>query len=65
MGDIALHVSPKFHEKHVVRNSVQNMHWGHEEKHGHMPIHPGQTFELIILCDPHHYKVNNAQAHIH
>ena len=34
------------------------MNWGVEEKHGHMPLARGQGFEIIILCDPSHYKVN-------
>lgn len=55
--DIALHVSPRFNENHVTRNSLQNMSWGPEENHGHMPIQRGQSFEIIILCDPTHYKI--------
>ncbi|PSN32330.1 hypothetical protein C0J52_17636 [Blattella germanica] len=55
--DIAVHVCPKFHENHITRNSLQNMSWGVEENHGHMPIARGQGFEIIILCDPSHYKI--------
>lgn len=33
------------------------MTWGVEENHGHMPLARGQGFEIIILCDPTHYKV--------
>lgn len=33
------------------------MQFGYEENHGVMPISPGQNFEIIILCDPQHFKV--------
>jgi hypothetical protein len=55
--DIAIHVSPRFNENCITRNSLQNMTWGVEENHGHMPLARGQRFEIIILCDPSHYKV--------
>ncbi|KAJ9582385.1 hypothetical protein L9F63_003278 [Diploptera punctata] len=55
--DIALHISPRFCEHHITRNSLQNMSWGVEENHGHMPLTAGQSFEIIILCDPSHYKI--------
>ncbi|PNF22381.1 hypothetical protein B7P43_G17260 [Cryptotermes secundus] len=55
--DIALHVSPRFNESYITRNSLQNMAWGVEENHGHMPLSRGQGFEIIILCDPTHYKI--------
>jgi hypothetical protein len=55
--DIALHVSFRFNQNYVARNSLQNMTWGVEESHGHMPLAQGQGFEIIILCDPTHYKV--------
>lgn len=57
-GDIALHVSPNLHSGHIDRNSVQHMSWGHEEKHGGMPVRLGETFEMVILCDPQFYKVS-------
>lgn len=55
--DIALHVTPRFNENYITRNSLQNMAWGVEENHGHMPLTRGQGFEIIILCEPTHYKV--------
>jgi hypothetical protein len=57
--DIALHVSPHFNKGHIARNSIVNMTWGIEEIHGHMPLLRGQGFEIIILCDPTHYKVRS------
>ena len=55
--DIALHLAPRFSENYITRNSLQNMVWGVEENHGYMPLARGQGFEIIILCDPSHYKV--------
>lgn len=55
--DIALHVAPRFNENYITRNSLQNMAWGVEENHGHMPLARGHGFEIIILCDPTHYKI--------
>ncbi|KAL0273193.1 UNVERIFIED_CONTAM: hypothetical protein PYX00_005927 [Menopon gallinae] len=57
MGDVALHVCPKFDSKCVIRNTIQNMQMGYEERHGPMPIYPGQNFEVIILCDPQNFKI--------
>jgi hypothetical protein len=56
--DIALHVNPRFNANHITRNSLQNMVWGLEENYGHMPLARGQGFEIMILCDPTHYKVS-------
>lgn len=58
--DIALHLSPRFMENYVMRSSLQNQSWGGEENHGSMPLSRGQNFEIIILCDPAHFKVNCA-----
>ncbi|KAK7874239.1 hypothetical protein R5R35_006278 [Gryllus longicercus] len=55
--DIALHISCRFPENTIVRNSLQNMNWGPEETFGHMPLARGQGFEIIVLCDPDHYKI--------
>lgn len=57
-GDIVFHLCPRFRENCVVRNNVQNMNWGPEERSGSMPIYPGQSFEVIIMCDQYNYKVN-------
>ncbi|KAL6431756.1 hypothetical protein ACFW04_007347 [Cataglyphis niger] len=55
--DIAIHVSPRFPEGFVTRNSIESMTWGVEENSGPLWIHPGQKFEMIILCDYHCYKI--------
>ncbi|XP_063230854.1 galectin-4-like isoform X2 [Bacillus rossius redtenbacheri] len=55
--DIALHLSPKFAENVVARSSLHGLTWGPDETVGHMPLARGQGFELLILCDPAHYKI--------
>lgn len=55
--DIALHLSIRFPESVVVRNSLIDSRWGPEERFGHMPFSRGSGFELLILCDPNHFKI--------
>lgn len=31
--------------------------WGPEESLGYFPFTPGQAFEIILLCEPTHFKV--------
>jgi hypothetical protein len=56
--DVAIHVNPRFNENLIVRNSLQKAVWGKEERYGPMPLARGQGFEILILCDPTHYKVS-------
>lgn len=55
--DIALHVSPCFPEGIIRRNSIISMSWGPEESHGPLPIQPGTSFEIIILCEYKCFKI--------
>ncbi|XP_029164320.1 pro-resilin-like [Nylanderia fulva] len=55
--DIAIHVSPRFPEGFITRNSIESMAWGAEENFGPMWIHLGEKFEIKILCDYHCYKI--------
>lgn len=55
--DIAIHVSPRFAEGVIARNHIESMSWGEDESAGPMWIHPGQEFEMLILCDYHCYKI--------
>ncbi|XP_049812167.1 galectin-4-like isoform X1 [Schistocerca nitens] len=55
--DIALHLSIRFPESVVVRNSLIDSRWGPEERFGGMPFSRGLGFELLILCDPNHFKI--------
>nr|CAD7425770.1 unnamed protein product [Timema monikensis] len=64
--DIALHVSARFHENVISRNSLHGLNWGPDELTGHMPLARAQGFEIIILCEPESYKIAiNGQHYTH
>ncbi|VDI67660.1 galectin-9 [Mytilus galloprovincialis] len=56
-SDTALHFNIRFNENCAVRNSLQNGSWGSEERTGGMPFQKNYPFEIIILCQHHHFKV--------
>ena len=60
-ADIALHFNPRFGGQKVVRNTLKKQQWGGEEKgHSYFPFGHNQNFEIIILCEPEHFKVPNS-----
>ena len=61
--NIAIHFSPQFDSRKVVRNSLQNLMWGPEESIGYFPFSPGQPFEVILLCEASHFKIAVNEAH--
>ncbi|XP_054706100.1 basic salivary proline-rich protein 2-like [Uloborus diversus] len=58
-SDIALHLSPVFSPPpRIVRNSLENQHWGPEESHGvQFPLSCDQGFEILILAETDHFKI--------
>ncbi|XP_033125921.1 galectin-8-like isoform X2 [Anneissia japonica] len=57
-ADIALHFNPRFQALKVVRNTLTRQSWGKEETQGsYFPFAHGQHFQIIILCEPHQFKV--------
>jgi len=56
-GNTALHLSTRFSEGAVVRNSKNNNQWGQEERGGSFPFSKNQPFQLQILCDPQSFKI--------
>uniref|UniRef100_A0A8C6Y2B3 Galectin n=1 Tax=Naja naja TaxID=35670 RepID=A0A8C6Y2B3_NAJNA len=47
LGNIALHVNPRFKERALVRNSFINGAWGSEERNiAFLPFCPGQAFQV-------------------
>ncbi|XP_029140743.1 galectin-4-like [Protobothrops mucrosquamatus] len=58
MGNIALHVNPRFKEGALVRNSFINGCWGSEERNiAFLPFCPGQSFQLEITYLQNCYEV--------
>ncbi|XP_026571217.1 galectin-4-like [Pseudonaja textilis] len=58
LGNIALHVNPRFKEGALVRNSFINGAWGSEERNvAFLPFCPGQAFQLEITYLENCYQV--------
>ncbi|XP_066154750.1 uncharacterized protein [Euwallacea fornicatus] len=55
--DTALHLSVRLNQGYIARNIYKAGAWGNEEGSGKLPIGQAESFEIIILTDPHHYKV--------
>ncbi|KAH1007897.1 hypothetical protein HUJ04_005074 [Dendroctonus ponderosae] len=55
--DTALHVSVRFNQGYIARNIYKGGAWGDEQGSGKLPIGQAQSFEIIILVDPQHYKI--------
>ncbi|KAL8199293.1 UNVERIFIED_CONTAM: hypothetical protein K2H54_039416 [Gekko kuhli] len=49
--DTAFHLNPRFNEQVIIRNSQFSGHWGPEERHLLLLLHPGQAFTIWILCE--------------
>uniref|UniRef100_A0A1Y1L375 Galectin n=1 Tax=Photinus pyralis TaxID=7054 RepID=A0A1Y1L375_PHOPY len=56
-SDVALHISVRLLQGYIARNSLQDDDWGEEEGDGNLTIGSGQSFEILILCDPSSYKI--------
>lgn len=59
MSDIALHVSIRFDQYCVVRNSKLSGGWQHEERDGAIPpsVRPGAALQMLVRCEPHCFKI--------
>ncbi|XP_037541945.1 galectin-8 [Nematolebias whitei] len=57
-SNIALHLNPRLKKGVFIRNSFLSECWGPEEKNlERFPFSAGQYFEMIIMCDPQHFRV--------
>ena len=57
-NDINLHMSIRFHENCIVRNTKQGGRYGSEERGGGLPLGKGQNFHMLIAVHPHCFKVS-------
>jgi hypothetical protein len=63
-GDLAFHFNPRFPDRCVMKNNLQNGSWGQEEKAtAPFPFMPGTPFAMMILGDPQEFKVAVNQSH--
>jgi hypothetical protein len=62
-GDVALHFNPRFNEKKIVRNSMQNNEWQNEEREGGFPFKKDIAFDLLFVNEPYAIQIyiNNEQ----
>jgi hypothetical protein len=63
-GDLAFHFNPRFPDRVVMKNSLQNGSWGQEERAVvPFPFVAGTPFAMMVLSDPQEFKVAVNQAH--
>ncbi|XP_020774973.2 galectin-8-like [Boleophthalmus pectinirostris] len=56
--NIALHLNPRIKSTVFIRNSYLSECWGYEERElPFFPFSSGEYFEILILCQPHQFKV--------
>lgn len=64
--DIPLHVSVRFDDPYagqvVVRTNKMGG-WGEEQRDGGFPFQKGANFNMLILCEPHEWKIAVNGAH--
>lgn len=51
------HISPRFKEGCVVRNNMQNGHWGEEERAVGIPFRTGVVFDMRVQIHQFEFKV--------
>jgi len=62
--NIALHISPRQHEKTIVITHLNQGYWGAEQVY-HNPIHHNKDhFELEIHVEPEYYKIELRHHHL-
>lgn len=61
--NIAMHLSCRFAENTVVRNTMTNNSWGGEERGGGMPFTPGQRFTMIVVAQKDGFEVGVNGSH--
>ncbi|XP_064810093.1 galectin-8-like [Oncorhynchus masou masou] len=63
--NIALHLNPRMKSAMVIRNSYLSESWGPEERELPLfPFSPGEYFEMLILCQPHQFKLAVNGSHL-
>ncbi|KAM8834241.1 galectin-8-like isoform 2-T2 [Synchiropus picturatus] len=64
-GNVALHLNPRMKSAVFIRNSYLSGSWGQEERElPFFPFSPGGYFELLVLCQPHRFKLAVNGSHL-
>ncbi|XP_037550890.1 galectin-8 [Nematolebias whitei] len=63
--NIALHLNPRMKSGVFFRNSYLDESWGQEEREQpFFPFSSGEYFEILLLCQPHQFKLAVNGAHL-
>ncbi|XP_060919411.1 galectin-8-like isoform X1 [Labrus mixtus] len=63
--NIALHLNPRMKSGMFIRNSYLSEAWGQEERElPFFPFSSGEYFEILILCQPHQFKLAVNGSHL-
>ncbi|MEQ2276878.1 hypothetical protein XENORESO_013584 [Xenotaenia resolanae] len=63
--NIALHLNPRMKSGVFIRNSYLDGSWGQEERElPFFPFSPGEYFEILLLCQPHQFKLAVNGSHL-
>lgn len=63
--NIALHLNPRMKSGMFIRNSYLSESWGPEEREiPFFPFSPGDYFEMLILIQPHQFKLAVNGSHL-
>ncbi|KAM7358465.1 tectonin beta-propeller repeat-containing peroxin 23 [Cochliomyia hominivorax] len=54
---IAMHINPRFNEKNIVLNTMENSEWQDETRYDKMVFAPGERFNLKIKALENHYTI--------
>lgn len=64
MRHVACHLNPRFNEKLIVLNTMENSEWLAEQRHNDMVFAPGNEFHLEIRYNSHfYYQVHAPLSH--
>ncbi|XP_023009620.3 galectin-8 isoform X1 [Maylandia zebra] len=63
--NIALHLNPRMKSSVFIRNSYLGESWGQEERElPFFPFSSGEYFEILLLCQPHRFKLAVNGSHL-
>ncbi|XP_038151602.1 galectin-8-like [Cyprinodon tularosa] len=63
--NVALHLNPRMKSGVFIRNSYLDGSWGQEERElPFFPFSAGEYFEILLLCQPHQFKLAVNGSHL-